>query len=45
MFWSCVGHISESEYLSTVNDAIDFTPRKSEEFKNLSREMEKLVKT
>ena len=29
----CVGHIKEKDYLSTVNDAIDFISGKSEEFK------------
>ena len=38
----CVGHIEEEEYLSTVNDAIDFISGKSRRIqKNLSNEMEK----
>ncbi len=37
----CVGHISEKEYSSTVNDAIDFISGKSRRIqKNLSKEME-----
>ena len=37
----CVGHIQEKEYLSTVNDAIDFISGKSRRIqKNLSKEME-----
>ncbi len=41
----CVQHISEEEYLSTVNDAIDFISGKSRRIqKNLSKEMEKASK-
>ncbi|MAH74584.1 MAG: excinuclease ABC subunit C [Candidatus Pelagibacter sp. TMED197] len=41
----CVNHISEKEYLSTVNDAIDFISGKSRRIqKNLSKEMEKASK-
>ena len=41
----CVGHIEEKEYLSTVNDAIDFISGKSRRIqKNLSKEMEKASK-
>ncbi len=41
----CVGHIDEKEYLSTVNDAIDFISGKSRRIqKNLSKEMEKASK-
>ncbi len=41
----CVQHISEKEYLSTVNDAIDFISGKSRRIqKNLSKEMEKASK-
>ena len=41
----CVGHIKEEEYLSTVNDAIDFISGKSRRIqKNLSKEMEKASK-
>ena len=37
----CVGHIEEKDYLSTVNDAIDFISGKSRRIqKNLSKEME-----
>jgi len=37
----CVGHIDEKDYLSTVNDAIDFISGKSRRIqKNLSKEME-----
>ena len=37
----CVGHITEKDYISTVNDAIDFISGKSRRIqKNLSREME-----
>ena len=37
----CVGHIQEKDYLSTVNDAIDFISGKSRRIqKNLSKEME-----
>ncbi len=38
----CVGHISENDYHSSVNDAIDFISGKSRRIqKNLSNEMEK----
>ncbi len=38
----CVGHIEEKDYLSSVNDAIDFISGKSRRIqKNLSKEMEK----
>ena len=41
----CVGHIEEKDYLSTVNDAIDFISGKSRRIqKNLSKEMEKASK-
>ena len=41
----CVQHISEKEYKSTVNDAIDFISGKSRRIqKNLSKEMEKASK-
>ena len=41
----CVGHVSEKEYLHTVNDAIDFISGKSRRIqKNLSKEMEKASK-
>ena len=41
----CVQHISKEEYLSTVNDAIDFISGKSRRIqKNLSKEMEKASK-
>jgi len=41
----CVEHISKNEYLSTVNDAIDFISGKSRRIqKNLSKEMEKASK-
>ena len=41
----CVQHISEKEYKSMVNDAIDFISGKSRRIqKNLSREMEKASK-
>tara|TARA_Y200000002_G_scaffold110873_1_gene90866 strand:- start:96 stop:1931 length:1836 start_codon:yes stop_codon:yes gene_type:complete len=41
----CVGHITEKEYSSTVNDAIDFISGKSRRIqKNLSRDMEKASK-
>jgi len=41
----CVKHISEREYSSTVNDAIDFISGKSRRIqKNLSKEMEKASK-
>jgi len=37
----CVGHISEQDYMSTVNDAIEFISGKSRRIqKNLSKEME-----
>ena len=41
----CVGHITEKDYLTTVNDAIDFVSGKSRRIqKNLSKEMEKASK-
>ncbi len=41
----CVGHINEKDYLSTVNDAIDFISGKSRRIqKNLSKEMEEASK-
>ena len=41
----CVGHIDEKDYLSTVNDAIDFISGKSRKIqKNLSEEMEEASK-
>jgi excinuclease ABC subunit C len=41
----CVEHILEKEYLSSVNDAIDFISGKSRRIqKNLSKEMEKASK-
>ncbi len=41
----CVQHISEKEYKSSVNDAIDFISGKSRRIqKNLSKEMEKASK-
>ena len=41
----CVGHIEEKDYLSTVNDAIDFISGKSRRIqKNLSKEMERASK-
>ncbi len=41
----CVGHISEKDYLSTVNDSIDFISGKSRRIqKNLSKEMEEASK-
>ena len=41
----CVGHINENDYLSTVNDAIDFISGKSRRIqKNLSKEMEEASK-
>ncbi len=41
----CVGHVTEKEYQSTVNDAIDFISGKSRRIqKNLSKEMEKASK-
>jgi len=41
----CVEHIAKKEYLSTVNDAIDFISGKSRRIqKNLSKEMEKASK-
>ncbi len=41
----CVGHIQEKDYLSTVNDAIDFISGKSRRIqKNLSKEMEESSK-
>ena len=37
----CVGHISEQDYMTTVNDAVEFISGKSRRIqKNLSREME-----
>ena len=37
----CVGHISEQNYMTTVNDAVEFISGKSRRIqKNLSREME-----
>ena len=37
----CVGHISEQDYMTTVNDAIEFISGKSRRIqKNLSKEME-----
>ena len=37
----CVGHISEQNYMSTVNDAVEFISGKSRRIqKNLSKEME-----
>ena len=41
----CVGHIDEKDYLSTVNDAIDFISGKSRRIqKSLSKEMEQASK-
>ena len=41
----CVGHIEEKDYVSSVNDAIDFISGKSRRIqKNLSKEMEKASK-
>ncbi len=41
----CVGHISDKDYIRTVNDAIDFISGKSRRIqKNLSKEMEKASK-
>jgi len=41
----CVGHITEQDYASTVNDAVEFISGKSRRIqKNLSREMEKASK-
>ncbi len=41
----CVGHIEEKDYLSTVNDAIDFISGRSRRIqKNLSKEMERASK-
>jgi len=41
----CVGHITEQDYASTVNDAIEFISGKSRRIqKNLSKEMEKASK-
>ena len=41
----CVGHIEQKDYLSSVNDAIDFISGKSRRIqKNLSKEMEKASK-
>ena len=42
----CVGHISESEYLSTVNDAIDFISGKSRRIQKIYHvKWKKLVKS
>ena len=41
----CVGHINEQDYVSTVNDAVEFISGKSRRIqKNLSKEMEKASK-
>merc|ERR1711965_4070 len=41
----CVGHVTEQDYMSTVNDAVDFISGKSRRIqKNLSKEMEKASK-
>ena len=41
----CVGHITEQDYMSTVNDAIEFISGKSRRIqKNLSKEMEEASK-
>jgi excinuclease ABC subunit C len=41
----CVGHISKQDYMTTVNDAIEFISGKSRRIqKNLSKEMEKASK-
>ena len=41
----CVGHISKQEYMTTVNDAIEFISGKSRRIqKNLSKEMERASK-
>ena len=41
----CVGHISKEDYMTTVNDAIEFISGKSRRIqKNLSKEMEKASK-
>ena len=41
----CVGHIGKQDYMSTVNDAIEFISGKSRRIqKNLSKEMEKASK-
>ena len=41
----CVGHITEQDYTSTVNDAVEFISGKSRRIqKNLSKEMEKASK-
>ena len=41
----CVGHITEKDYRSTVDDAVDFISGKSRRIqKNLSKEMEKASK-
>jgi len=41
----CVGHIQQKDYLTTVNDAIDFISGKSRRIqKNLSKEMEQASK-
>merc|ERR1711965_287774 len=41
----CVGHVTEQDYMSTVNDAIEFISGKSRRIqKNLSKEMEKASK-
>jgi excinuclease ABC subunit C len=41
----CVGHISQQDYITTVNDAIEFISGKSRRIqKNLSKEMERASK-
>ena len=41
----CVGHISEQDYMTTVNDAVEFISGKSRRIqKNLSKEMEQASK-
>ena len=41
----CVGHISEQDYMTTVNDSIEFISGKSRRIqKNLSKEMERASK-
>ena len=41
----CVGHVTEQDYMSTVNDAVEFISGKSRRIqKNLSKEMEKASK-
>ena len=45
MFWPMCWTYSKKEYLSTVNDAIDFISGKSRRIqKNLSKEMEETSK-